>query len=123
MTLDALSEGTARLVVTAGGAEVDALRVRVKEATAVRLEDERGVSGTVSVNRATDVTLVAKMTAGSEEVIARTPYTWSRDGSALEAPDPASNGDRITLRPAEKGSSTVRVQWRELSATIVVKVE
>lgn len=121
VTLDALTVGTARLVFSAGGQTVDALDVRVKEATALRLEDDKGASGEVSVNRATPVTLVARLSAGNDEVIAGTPYVWSREGEALEAP--TGDGDRATLKPTGLGRSTVRAQWGDLSATIVVKVE
>ncbi len=120
LSLSALAAGRSRVVFTdEGGTEIDALTLSVADATSLRIEDGDGnsaASGTLEK----PARLVAKLRGADGEVYARGPFTWTVEGEVLE---PITSTDGVVNADASAtGTSRVNVRFRDLSASIEVRV-
>lgn len=122
VTLDAVGDGSARLVISSEGAPVDSLTVKVAAANALKVEDESShATGTVKAKIGTAFTLAAKLTSGSTEVFARSPFRWKVEGDALKPTNETSS--RASWKPEAAGTATVTAQFGDLGGSVQVVVE
>lgn len=119
--LSADGDGSAKIVISAEGATVDTLTIKVAPASSMRLEDDKQNTGTVHAKLGTNINLAAKLFNGGTELFAKTPFRWKVEGDALKPSMETSS--RVSLSPLAVGSSTVTGQFGDLGASIQVIVD
>ncbi len=121
LSLAARNTGSSRIAFSSGGTVIDALQVRVSEATSVVLADKDGKVIGVKAKVGTPFELAATLKAGGLTALAKAPFSWSVEGTSL--PPISSSDSVVSVNPVTAGVSTVSVRFGELTAQLVVAVD
>lgn len=120
-SLEAKQEGSALITISSDGAVVDAMPVKIRPATSIRLENDQKVTGTIKGKMGTAVPISAKLFNGETELFTKGPFSWKLEGDALEATK--STSGQTGFMPKAPGSATVTATFQELSGSIQVVVD
>jgi hypothetical protein len=119
--LDVKRDGTATLTFSSEGAAIDSLTVKVLTATSIRLQNDKGVTGTVKARLGTSTPIIAKLFNKETELFTKAPFKWKVDGPALK--NTTSTNGQTGFEPLAAGTSIVTASFEELSGSIQVVVE
>lgn len=121
LPMAALTAGSSRMVFETGGVLLDAISLNVSDATSIVLGDKDGNVTNVKGREGVALELRATLKAGGAVAYAKSPFTWSVEGSSIPAIN--SQDSTVSVTPSSSGTSTVTVKFGGLSAQLPVTVD